>query len=835
MEVRKLVAFVRIPCIHILPWLTAILLLASCDLTKRVPEGKYLLDNNKVTLTQTSLPPGELQPIIKQRPNKRVLWVRLYLWLYNIPNPEAVAEKRERKNAQRDELNEKREQKGKEPKPYKRTKGEWLREVVGEPPVILDTTLVERSREQIRLYMQKEGYFRAEVTDTVLFNHRLFYSDSTAEVHYTVHPGPKYTYRNMTFTVDDPVIKGHVSEGLKNTLIKTGDRFDADKLDQERLRISDHLRELGYLFFSRDLIHYDADTTVGDQQVDVVLHLERPNAREKHLQGTPEGTIYSINDVTVSMARNFRGGIRVVPDTVERSGYHLLYEGRKPKYKPQALLSAIFLKPDERFQQSHADRTYRRLTGLRVFDRVEISYDTTGTGGPGLANARIDLLPGRTQSISTEGFGTNRGGFLGTSVSLGYRHRNLFRSMGLLQAQMVLGLEAQQDLTGDGQITGDETANELSDNTLFNTIVIGPEVSLRFPHFLIPGVSRQTFAGVASPRTAITALYNFQQRPDFTRTLAKMSFGYEGGDIRKLMIGFYPLEVNVIRIPRRSQQFQDYLEEANDPVLTDSYTDHLIAGMRTTMTVNTQENTLSRNVFYSRTSVEWAYGVPFQGLVAENVDTAGNAFFTFGGIRYAEFIKVDQELRWRRIIHDRSSMAFRLGGGIGVPYGNLGVLPFESSFFVGGANGLRAWRARSLGPGSYSSPVHAFDRIGEIRLEGNAEYRFHLIGFLEGALFTDVGNVWNIHEDPRKPGSGFSKEFLSELAVGTGFGARFNFDFFIVRLDLGLQTKDPALPRGERWLFEPKTKYLEQLVELDAEVIEYRPQVNFNLGIGYPF
>jgi outer membrane protein assembly factor BamA len=179
-------------------------------------------------------------------------------------------------------------------------------------------------------------------------------------------------------------------------------------------------------------------------------------------------------------------------------------------------------------------------------------------------------------------------------------------------------------------------------------------------------------------------------------------------------------------------------------------------------------------------------------------------------------------------------VAFRAAGGFGVPYGNLGVLPFESSFFVGGANGLRAWRARSIGPGSYSAPLIAFDRIGEIRMEGNVEYRFKLISYLEGAFFADIGNIWNWNEDPAKPGSGFSKDFISELAVGTGFGARLNFDFLIVRFDLGLQTKDPSLPKGERWLFQPKDEFEARAAE-NGLLTTYKPQFNFNLGIGYPF
>ncbi len=825
----------RIPTLHILTGLVALVLFCGCDPTRRIPEGKYLLDQNRVLVEGGRVPASELQPIIKQRPNKEVLWMRLYLWLHNIPDPEAVARKRERKDARRDRKNAERLAKGKEPKAYRRTTGQWLREVVGEPPVLLDSSQIHRSEQQMELYLRKEGYFHAVVADTVIIKDKVLQKRPSAVVEYHVKPGPVYRYRHITFTVDDPLIEHYVREDWPNSLIRNGRRFDADELDQERTRISDHLRELGYLFFSRDLVRYDADTTVGDKQVDIILRLERTHARDKHLRGTPEGTIYTIKDIILSTAQGFRGGQQVVPDTARSQGYTFTYEGRAPDHKPQALLNAVFLHPDQRFRQSNADRTYRRLTGLRVFDRVEITYDTTGTGAPGLANVNIGLLPGREQSVSTEGFMTNRGGFLGTSVSLGYRHRNLFRSMGLLTGQISLGLEAQQSFTGQGAASEEQTTTQLGRDALFNTIDIGPEISLRFPQFLIPFVPREAFSRSAVPRTAITTLYNYQQRPDFTRTLAKMSFGYEWTESRIRTFGIYPLEVNVIRIPRKSADFQRYLLQANDPVLTDSYTDHLIAGMRGLMTINTQERGIPRNVFYSRTMVEWAYGVPFHLGVQERVDTAGNRFFTFAGIRYAEYVKVDQEFRWRHTIHERSSMAFRLGGGIGVPYGNLGVLPFESSFFVGGANGLRAWRARSVGPGSFSSPVLAFDRIGEIRLEGNAEYRFGLIGFLEGALFADVGNIWNIREDPRKPGSGFSEEFLSELAVGTGFGARFNFDFFLIRFDIGLQTKDPALPRGERWLFQPKDRYLQRLTDQNAEVIQYRPQFNFNLGIGYPF
>lgn len=815
--------------------------LAGCNATKYVPEGEHLLRRDRVVVSERSVDPSDLVAIAKQRPNKRILGVPFYLHLYNLRDPQKVQEKRARLDSLCMDKNVRRVARGRSSRACDRS----LRGRNGEAPVVLDQALIVRGTEQMRLFMQKKGWFEATVHDTTYLTARKWLSDKRgrpfgqpkAEVEYRVVPGTPYHYRTIRYLTDDPDIQRHVESSWASSLLKPGDRFDAEVLDAERARINGHLRESGYLFFNRELIQYDADTTVGDHKVDIVLRLERAYAkRDRGLQGTPEGTVYSINNVTIGTERSFRSTLGAASDTLIASGYTLLYQQRLA-YKPSALLSAVFLQPQERFKQSNSDRTYRRLTGLRVFDRVEISYDTTGTGRKGVANARIDLLPSKEQSMSLEGFATNRGGALGTSVSMGYKHKNLFRGMGSVTAQMVLALEAQQSFTGRGSSPTESGLGQVPSDGLFNTVDIGPELIFQFPQFLLP-IKRERFARSSAPRTTINFAYNYQQRPDFGRTLAKTSFGYEWNDTRTRTWGFFPMEINVIKIPQRSNAFIAYLQEANDPVLTDSYTDHLIAGMRGVFAYNSQSSNRQRNVFYARITPEWAgYPLffPLKVIGVETQDTSGSRFYTVAGIRYAEFLKMDTDLRWRRVLHEKSSLAFRVAAGAGLPYGNLKVLPFESSFFVGGANGLRAWRARSLGPGSYSAPLLAFDRIGELRLEGNAEYRFRLIGFLEGALFADVGNIWNWNEDPRKPGSGLSTEFLSELAVGTGVGARLNFDFFIVRFDLGMQTKDPSLPRGERWLFEPKDKYEAQIQDLTGAPGVYRTLFNFNLGIGYPF
>jgi hypothetical protein len=821
--------------------LSLVLLLAACSPTKRVPPGEHLLKRNDVVLKDRSVPASELESIIKQKPNKKVLGSRFYLSMYNIPDPELMARRKEHRARRIEAINERRTERGKAPKPYGRTTGEWLREVVGEPPVLLDSGLTERSRDQMELYLRKEGWFNGRVSDTTYFVHRglwgmkegVPFNKPKAWVQYRVEPGRPYRIRRVRYLIGDSAITALLLRDSLATLVRSDERFDADVLDQERARITDMLRDRGYLFFNKDLLVFTADTAVGDHQVDLSVRLQVAGREGRDLGNVPETRVYRLEQVEVVTKVAGKAPAQRT-DSVVVEQHLLLFEDRQ-RYVPKALIHSIFLNPGDRYRQSNADRSYRRLTGLRVFDRVEIAFDTSGTAGKDAANARITLYPGKEQSLALEGFGTNRGGFLGVQGSVAYRHRNLFRNMTSLQLQLTLGLEAQQSFTTEDP-SSVQVLGGARDAGFFNTIDIGPELTVRFPHFLLP-ISRERFSRSAAPRTIITALYNFQQRPDFTRTLAKVSYGYEWQASRTSSFGVFPMEVNIIKIPQRSDAFNDYLLRANDPVLTDSYTDHLIVGMRGQYVYSEPQQSDRRNNFFGRLTLEWAghpMGLPLTLLSTTVSDTSGINYEQVAGIRYAEFVKLDSDLRWLHRIHAGSSVAYRVAAGIGIPYGNLAVLPFESSFFVGGANGLRAWRARSLGPGSYSGPLLAFDRIGEIRLEANAEYRFKLISFLEGAFFADVGNIWNRAADPRRPGAEFGTDFLGELAVGTGVGARFNFDFFIVRFDLGLQTKDPALEPGERWLFQRKDRF-EAPDPVTGVTTTYRPQVNFNLGIGYPF
>lgn len=847
--------FVRTSKVHIPLLIASLAVLSACNPTKRVPQGEYLLLKNKVHMDAPELSEPELLAIVKQKPNNKVLGLRLYLTIYNWSGPDKTIARQAEvdsvcavKNAERAEKtaakNVKRVAKGKKPKKPKvkeprKTLRVWLREDVGEAPVVLDSALTLRSLDQLKLYLNKEGFFNATVTDTVRFNHTKLFSGKRgkpfkrpeAEVDYYIDAGRPYTICTTQWTVDDPAIDSLIEASSANSLLVPGMRFDGDVLDKERTRLTDLMREHGYLFFNRDLLQYVADTSAGDHQVDLVLYVERPLSRGKRgLQGTPEGTVYTVEDISLNMAqRPLYGGTPLPTDTVGYKGFDFIYSGDRPKYRPKALSSNLLVKPRSIFSQTANDRTYRRLTNLRVFDRVDIAYDTTAVHTPNAADCLITVQPSKTQNLSFEGFLTNRGGFAGTSVSAGYKHQNLFRSMGSLQIQMLLGLEAQQSLGGHG--SENDAGLGVGRDVFFNTVELGPEVTLQFPTFLFLHADDK-WSKTWGRRTSFNVLYNYQRRPDYTRTLAKVSFGYEWKKKSSLTWEVNPIEVNFIRIPELSDAFLDFIQNSHDAILRDSYTDHVVAGSRTTVTLRTPGfGPNKRNTFFWRPTVQTSgnlLNLVDQATGSEQqTDTAGNSFYTFGGVRFAQFVKVENDMRYYHTIHTKSSLAFRLDGGIGIPYGNLDVLPFESSFSSGGANNQRAWRARSLGPGSYNAPLDAFDRVGEILIGGNAEYRFKLIDYLEGALFCDIGNIWDIHENPAKPGSGFElNKFAGELAVGTGVGARLNFDFFIVRFDLGLQTKDPSLPVGERWIFQPKPP---------GRVTTFGQKLTFNLGIGYPF
>jgi outer membrane protein assembly factor BamA len=795
-------------------------------------------------LSKTGVSEDELAAILKQKPNRKIIIGKFHLWLYNRSNQSRIdrriivqEEKIIRKNEKIKNKNERKLAKDPyyEPKDTldrKKTFGESLRSA-GEAPVILDSLKILKSVKQMNLYLIKKGYFNNDVTSQVEI-----LADSSekrrhqqkAIVHYTVTPGIPYKISSYKRQINDKSIS-EVLKSLKlDSLIKVGNNFDTDVLEAERKRITKHLLDHGYYYFNQEFIFYRVDSTLGNRKVSLSLGIQ--NFKVKDVE----------NDTLLDKPHKaFRlGTIEVFadeqPKEVYRSDYAKVnidgidvYHQYKLKIKPSLIVNSILFKEGELYKKTLEESTYRKFMSLGTYKSVSMRYDTLG----GDLNVKIFLEPSKAQTFNVATDGTQTNGLFGIEGSMTYAHSNVFGGAEKLQISISGGIEMQRLVfasdSSSGVIGSDvSSVNEIAKT--FNTLEFGPKLSLTIPRmlFIQPIVERIVGRRLSSPKTEFSGSLNFQNRPDFKRSIEEFSFGWIYHEKPAVTIRYSPLIISAISI-EKSEEFQQRIDELNDRFLAASYQDHIIAGGKLSYIYNGQNEKKVKNTFYFQTTFESggnllrgiynAIDKPYDNEVTESYDLLN--------IRFAQFVKFSGDFRYYLPIARKSKVVYRLAGGIGIPLANLSeALPFEKSFFSGGSNGIRAWKARTLGPGSYRDPDLRFDKIGDIQLEGNVEVRFPLISWMEGALFLDAGNIWLLNEDSLRVGGKFDKnEFISEIAFGAGIGLRLDLDFFVIRLDVAAPIKNPSLIKGQRWIWEEQWN--------DERKLFYRPQ--FNLGIGYPF
>ena len=470
----------------------------------------------------------------------------------------------------------------------------------------MDADETERSRHQLELYLAKKGYFRNTVTDSIRYPTKSLSNKirkKRAIIEYHIEPGEPYRINTIDWIIPDSRLRKYLFKGDSippNSLVIKGNNFDTDVLEAERKRVTNLYQDLGYFYFTKSHISIDADSSLNKNLVDLYIKVHDAQILK------PDGTtttgrhqVYYMDKITIDT--DFRPALkgRVTSDTIAFRDYEFLYLGEL-KYKPKLLLRSVLFKKDDRYSLTSVENTYKRFSSLGAFRTVNLEFDTIGTTRQNGLNCMMHLTPAKERSFSIEGDLTNRGGYLGISGSTSLTHRNIFKGTETLRIRITGGVEAQQPLT-----TPDEEDTDLNEEVFFNTIEIGPEISLIIPKFLLP-VSQDKFAKSTAPRTILSAQYSFQERPDFTRTLSKLSFGYSWKETDFKSWQVYPVELSIINIPRRSDSFNDYLEEVNDPFLTNSYTDHLILGPRIVYTFNNQQISKLKNVFYFRGTFESA-------------------------------------------------------------------------------------------------------------------------------------------------------------------------------------------------------------------------------------
>ena len=831
-----------------------VLLLSACNPTRHLAEGEYLLDKNVLVIDNGDVDAEELEGIIKQSANRRIANVfRFHLWVYNSVKPRKARRIILRRQTRISRRNMRRMVNGKDSLEYSPTYQEWKLYTIGEPPVILDTSLLYKSEQQMELFLRKKGYFQNEVTVTQdTLKRRIGKGDKQRIVaKFDVITGPPHIVKELHFNSEDERLQTIVDRGLyekkdgktnKLTKIEIGKPLDTYLLEEERDRMVKHLRDNAYWQFTKDYISFNADTTQGKREVVLTMKIRNPKQRHPSIADSVvevEHPQFKIRHVTFITDYDPAEPRNLHRDTLFHVGplgkEHFFLFSRPMEVNPDLLIQSNFLRPQNWWKQKYVERTYKRLSEMGIYRNINIEFQQLDAPGQlQYMDVIFVLTPNKRKSFALEADGTNKGGLLGVSSGINYGDKNPWGGGENLKVSFHGGLEVQRTLTDDDSETTTENSSSIINAPFlnnFNTLEFGPEASLTLPKFLFP-ISLEKQSRSAMPFTTANLAWNFQKRPDYTRQLFHASFGYRFNETKTKTHEFQPLQVSLVKI-NKSAAFEARLDSLNDALLQNSYQDHLIFGLNYTFTYNSQLSPVirdRRNRYFFQGRVEFAGNIlrALHKLGGGQLDEFGS--YEIFNIRFAQYFLADLDFRYYRAFSSHSSLATRMAGGLGVAMENLPVLPFEKSFFGGGANGLRAWKSRSVGPGSYFDPNLTFDKIGDVRLEGNIEYRFDLISFIEGAVFVDAGNIWLLRADSLRTGGEFEfSRFYKETGIGAGLGARLDFSFFIVRLDVAVPIRNPALPETERWIWQDHPIYDTWNDNVN------RFGINLNIGIGYPF
>jgi outer membrane protein assembly factor BamA len=764
--------------------LACMVLLGACNSTRFVPEGKYLLNRITVKADDKNLKREELKTHIRQKENLRILgMLKFHLGVYNLSS-------------------------GKKD-------NDWLKRI-GEAPVLYDEFQTTRSKEQLRIFLKNKGYYNAVVTDSLVINQE----KKKLNLIFTIQAQQPYRIRNYVYAIKDMNLREVILKDSVNQLLKKNDIFDLDVLNAERQRMANYLKNRGYYKFSEAYVSFLADSNFYSNQVDLTVNVDDALLNNDEAEAVAHQK-YKIRNYIINPTFKTADltGVQADQklDTLVNGDYLFTYSG-KLKYRPELFSNVNRMKDSAYYSLLNAEKTYRALNRLKQFKLINIGFTELNEFADDtipLLDCRMQLSPLPRQSFSVDVEGTNSSGNLGVAGNLNYQQRNVFGGAEVFDMQLRGARERQQALINESNLD-------------FNTLEFGFESSLTIPKFLsfIKGKRMFTFQ---IPETKLTAGFNYQRRPDYVRTITNLKYAYNWKTSAYQFSTLNLVDLNYVHLYNQNEAF---INSIRDLFIKSSFTDHLIFASSFSWMYNTQNINKREDYKYYKINFESAGNLLslYSRLVnkgkTEVLDTLTNqvsSHYQILNTRFAQYLKADFEYRYGHLIDKASSVVGRAFVGIGLPYGNLNVLPFEKKYFTGGANGIRAWQVRSLGPGSYKAPPNFYpNQSSDIKLEANLEYRFKLFWLMEGALFMDAGNIWAINGKDNREGAVFKVDrFYKQIAVGSGFGLRFDFTYFLFRLDLGMKMRDPSLPEGKRLI---PGNY-----KINGE------HFNLSFAIGYPF
>ncbi|MFL9843048.1 translocation and assembly module lipoprotein TamL [Flavobacterium rhizosphaerae] len=837
------------------------LILISCSLTKRVPDGKYLLEDNKIEVNGEKKNDEEIRDQLYQQPNSTTLiGVHTRLHLYNLAKPNADSSYRawlERKPARHEFLTKllSEKQVGRLGNSFIVSGLSNFFKKVGEPPVIVDEARVKKSRNRLFAYYYKKGYFRAKVgykIDTV--------GNKKAVVNYDVITGDAYKIDSIKPLIESPLLDSLYVKAAPASLIKKGKNYQETDFIQERERLTTYFRNRGAYTFQQNYINYTIDTINTGHKANVELIVDNENVRQGDSTYIRPFKLYRISRVNIYTVNAASENQSI--DSTTYGGFKI-YSTGKLNYRPKAITDAIFITPGSMFSDERRVLTSRYLSNLRVFYYPSIQYveDSTDVSGTSLIS-NIYLKPRERFRVNAAADFTHSNiQEFGIQGSLGLSVRNIFRGAEVLQ------------LSTRGNI-GSSRDNSIKDRSFFNILEYGADIKLTFPRIFFPlntekiipknmipttalsfGISRQQNIGL--DKESFTGIFNYSWTPRPNRHTAKLDL-FNIQYIRNVNPGNYfnVYSSSYNRLDDFAKEYRNQVPDAYfnsnnnldpqegtllfiDDVKNGTITvapgdeqsirsiderrkrlveNNLIVATNFTYTTTTRENINDKDFFIFKTKIEGAGNTLslVSGLFNENKN-ASIENRTLFDVQYSQYLKGELDFIKHFDLRRNKVLAMRAFFGLAVPYGNSTSIPFTRSYFAGGSNDNRAWQSYSLGPGR-SGSRNDFNEAN-LKLAYSAELRFNIFGQLNGAIFGDVGNIWNVFDEVDDPDYTFNGlSSLEDLAFGTGLGFRYDFNFFVVRFDLGFKTYNPANDEGSRWFRE----------------YNFANSV-LNVGINYPF
>lgn len=744
---------------HIIIILSLCVLIPACSVDRYVPEGRYMLDKVSVKCENEELMKTyALSDYVTQNTNTNWFGARVPLRIYCLSGTDTT---------------------------------KWstrLLRKLGQAPVLYDDNVSEKQMNDIEKVLGNAGYMKAKVEEEKTTKGKKM------RVEYKIYPNAQYTIRNVSRMVEDKGLEEFICvTDTSKSLLKEGKPFDVNTLNNERTRITSYLRNHGYYKFTKDNVKFRADTAKNSTEVDVTLRitLHQEDARSQ----AKNHKTYTVSDVTF-VTDITRDGENA--DTTTYRGYRFVSNG-KQRFRKKLLTSHSLLKKGDLYNDADFKQTYNYYNRLSAVAVSNIKVDEKENDS---LDCYIILNHAKPHTVGLDVEATNSAGDLGAALSSTYQNKNLFKGSESFTFKVRGAYEAITGLEGyDGH----------------NYMELGAETRLNFPSFLLPGVKRD-WATVHSASSEISLQYNMQNRPEFDRRVLTAAWRYKWGSRNQhIQHKFDLLEVNYVYMPWISKTFKEqYLDSLGktNAILKYNYENLLITKTGYTYTYNSlgaREQTYGKNAYTFRFNIETS-GILLDGL-AGMLDTKknSNGQRTFCGIAYAQYVRGDIDYSKSIRIDKSNSVAMHALFGIAYPYGNSNQLPFEKRYFAGGANSVRGWSVRSLGPGSYSGAdkgINFLNQSGDIKLDLSLEYRAQLFWKFSGAAFVDAGNIWTIRKYEDQPGGEFRLDkFLDEIAVAYGLGLRMDANFFIVRFDAGMKAVNPAAKGDDHYpIWHPSFK-----------------------------